>query len=227
LNLPDCGHHASHPIVKIALPVIEVDKYVFAGLKWIYTQLVAGDDSESSSGSSRMTATFSHPHKKLTSITTVGSGDDEVSDAEEDANSVRGKLGDDESPTPRTTDDASATPRTTDAPKNSPFYKPWSFSEVEALLQNNVPWGELPRGIEVETPTEIDHPQWRSAATSNIGAHEHGATVTRSQEPLRGYSTAMYRCLRCKRYNVGVRFVITKEHRGMRLVFVFHSPCCS
>lgn len=140
-------------------------------------------------------------------------------------------------------DDASATPRTTNESKNSPFYKPWSFSEVEALPQNNVPWGELPRGIEVETPTETDHPQWRSAAASDAGGHEHGATESRSQEPPRGFSAgetsgpstsndgstpaAKYRCRRCKQYKVGVRFVMTQEHRGMRPVFVFHSPCYS
>jgi hypothetical protein len=107
-------------------------------------------------------------------LPTVGSGDDEDSDVEEDADRVRGNM------------DASATPRTADAPKNSPFYKPWSFSEVEALLQNNVPWGE----IEVETPMETDHPQWRSAVTSTIDGHEHVVTVSRSQEPPRESSGA-------------------------------------
>ena len=118
-------------------------------------------------------------------------------------------------------------PEPASALKSSPSRKPWSFSEVESLPQNEIPWNQQSDEADVETPTELPHPQWPLAAARNVDTDtQDGSSVivngTRRRSSAARVTSndslppaAKYRCLRCKQYKVGVRFVMTREHRGM------------
>jgi hypothetical protein len=110
----------------------------------------------------------------------------------------------------------------------NPSRKPWSFSDVEDLPQNNVPWGEPSQEIMVETPIDVHNPasDIYGGPGANTDNERPGSLSTpKISEPYASNGNLMagakYRCFRCKQYKIGVRFVLTQEHRGTSRVFAF------
>jgi hypothetical protein len=124
----------------------------------------------------------------------------------------------------------------------SPSRKPWSFSEVESLPQNNLPWGEpsaeVEAPMEMETPVDLGNPELplvSALAASNRRSPGSSVMVTSVDKSERqsltvGFSGSYasnddlsspgaYQCLRCKQHKVGVRFVMVREHRGAPVFF--------